>query len=108
MSASYESLFVQVKEITSKYPFGIFLDGFDPDLINLLLRSHLDKLKKASSYETTQKLIYDAVSMHVDDYISDEPDRKSLYELLAKWRLQVLAEVEAEAKTPIPSTSSQV
>jgi len=98
-ASNYQSLLDEITKVASNYSLGTFLNGFNPSLVNLLLNNHLDKLKAASSYEATIKLINDTISsqfgmaMVISDFITSEADRKKLYELCAAWRLQFLAEI---------------
>lgn len=98
-ATTYQSMLDEIIQITSKYSLGAIFTGFNPDLVNLLLRNHLDKIKIASSYEETQKLINAAissqlgVSMDVSHLITAQADREKLYELFATWRVRLLAEI---------------
>ncbi len=98
-TATYQSMLDEIIQIASKYSLGAMLSGFNPDLVNLLLHNHLDKIKVASSYEETQKLINAAISSHlgvsmdISHFITAQTDREKLYELFAAWRLRLLAEV---------------
>lgn len=99
-AAHYQPLLDQITKIASNYSFGTMLNGFNPELINILLRNHLEKLKAASSYTATHKLINDAISsqfgmaMDLTNFITTATDRDQLYKLFAAWRLQLLAEVQ--------------
>ena len=113
MSASpYKPLLDEMVKIASSYTFGALLNGFTPDLINVLMRIHREKVNGASSYQTTETLINDALSsqfgipMGINDFIPSDPDRWKLYELFASWRLLLLAEIETPVVyIPIPTSS---
>ena len=101
VTCSYKPLLDEISKISSAYTFGTMLKGFTPDLINLLMRKHSEKLKNASSYQATETFIDDAISsqfgisMGINDFITSDTDRQKLYELFASWRVLLLAEMEA-------------
>ncbi len=96
----YQSIVDEFTKIASHYSLGSMLDGFSPDLINLLLHNNIDKPKGAYSHEETQKLINASLSFQlgmavdISSFITTEVDRKKLYELFAAWRLRLLAEIQ--------------
>ena len=92
-------MLASITQIVTIYGMEEMLEGFTPDLINILLRNHIDKVKQAQDYNATLALSTAALSAHlgtsidVADCIKNESDRKKLYQLMADWRVLLLAEV---------------
>lgn len=96
-SPPFETLLAQITVIANKYPMGQMLKGFTPDLINLLMQNHLEKIKLASTYESAAQLINDSLAsklgagMDVSQFITADADRVQLYSLFAEWRTKLLS-----------------
>jgi hypothetical protein len=91
MPRSYHTLYSDVLTIASKYPFGHLLKGFTPELINILMTNHKEKLKGADSYEKCEQMLNEALApKKVNDFVPDEADRLKLYDLFAEWILTLL------------------
>jgi hypothetical protein len=99
---TYQSLLDEISTIASAYSLDVMLKGFTPELINILMNNHLDKIKLATDYESSQKLINDAVSAQLgvavdaSVFITKLDDRKRLYELFAFWRTRLLEEASIQ------------
>jgi len=99
--SSYESLLTEIRQIVSTYSLATLLNGFTPDLINILMRGHMEKVKLADTYESTESLINAAIThqvgcgMVLSSFITTEADRHRLYTIFSNWRTQLLAEVDA-------------
>ena len=98
--SSYQFLFEQVVQIANGYSLATMFDGFNPELINILLREHLDDIKKADSYDTAIRMMNEAATQHlrlgvairVENFITKGEDRTHLYELFKTWRELLLQE----------------
>ena len=100
MPLTYEQLFLVIRALAVDYGLDEYLEGYTAELINILLRNHIDKLRRADSYETTMQLIRDALSVYtsvtisVTDIIPSEDGRRQFYHFFRQWREQLLAEVD--------------
>ena len=96
-SASYESLLEQGHAIAKLYALDPMLKGMTPELINILLTNHIEKIKSANDYDATTNLINAGisaqlgVSVNVSDFITVAEDRLKLYSIFAAWRSKLLA-----------------
>lgn len=99
---SYQQLFDSVHAIAKSYSMAELMDGFTPELINILLNNHITKIQQATTYEITLKLLSDAVSSHlgvqmsVENFITKVQDRETLYALFQQWRHKLLQLDEKE------------
>ena len=97
-TASYQNLFDEVVKVAKSYSMADFLNGFTPELVNILLTNHIGKIEKADSYESTIQLISESLSTHigvqmkVENFITKEQDRQTLYDIFKTWRIKLLAE----------------
>jgi len=96
-SPSYESLLEQGRAVAKLYSLDIMLNGMTPDLINILLTNHIEKIRAADDYSATTNLINAGISAHlgiaisVSDFITVAEDRDKLYNIFAAWRSKLLA-----------------
>ena len=95
---SYHALLTEITKIASSYSLATMLNGFTPELINILLHNHLEKIKQAVTYETTLTLLNDAISsqmgisMRISNFITLVDDRERLYQLFALGRVRLLTD----------------
>jgi hypothetical protein len=62
------------------------LKGFTPELINILMTNHKERLKGADSYESCERMLNEALAPKtVNDIVPEKADRLRLYELFAEW-----------------------
>ena len=93
---TYQQLFDSVLGIAKSYSMEQFMDGFTPELVNILLNNHITKIEQATTYEITLKLLSDAVSSHlgvqmsVENFITKVQDREILYDIFQQWRSKLL------------------
>jgi len=110
--SSYQALLAEITTIASSYSLATMLNGFTPELINLLLHNHIEKIKQADTYDTTLILLNDALSsqmgfrMQISDFITHDDDRKRLYELFALWRLRLLVDAGVSITSALDSDKS--
>lgn len=99
---SYQVLFQEIRKVIDCYSLGTLLDGFDPSLVNILLTNHWAKIQLCTDYNTSIAMANHAISahvrmnIHIKSFITDEKDRRKLYDLFQKWRHQLIAEIEAQ------------
>lgn len=99
---SYESLFKEIRQVADSYSLGKLLTGLDASLVNILLTNHWAKIEACKDYETSVAMVNHAISthvrirMHIDSIITDEKDRRKLYNLFQAWRQQLSNENEAQ------------
>jgi hypothetical protein len=73
------------------------LTGLTPELINILLQNHIEKIKAANDYDSTISLLNTDISSHlgmtisVSDFITEADDRTKLYNIFSSWRSKLLA-----------------
>jgi hypothetical protein len=64
-----------------------------------LAQNHIEKIKKANSYQSSETFINDSLksqfgsSVSVGDFITDQADRCKLYSIFAQWREKLLTEL---------------
>ena len=98
-STSYESLLEQGHAIAKLYALDPMLKDMTPELINILLTNHIEKIKAANDYDATINLINAGISGHlgmsvnVSDFITVAEDRVKLYDIFAAWRSKLLASI---------------
>lgn len=99
---SYQLLFDEMLKVINNYSLGTLLIGFDASLVNILLNNHLAKIELCTDYSTSIAMATHAISAHVgmhlqiDAFITEEKDRKQLYDLFQEWRHRLLADIEAQ------------
>jgi len=100
---SYETLLEQGHAIAKLYALDPMLNGLTPELINILLTNHIEKIKAANNYDATTNLINAGLSSHlgmainVSDFITVAEDCVKLYEIFAAWRSKLLASMDVQA-----------
>lgn len=105
---SYQQLLDAVHTMADKYGMDDLLTGYEPDLINLLLQNHIEKVRAANSYEKCIAMLNQALSAHlqrsvdVNYFITKEQDRHELYDLFKAWKDRLEAEM-ASPRLPMPS-----
>lgn len=103
---SYQSLFNQIVAIVDSYSFGTMLNGLDPSLVNILLTNHIAKIELCTDYSTSIAMINHAISahvgmsLHIDTFITEDKDRRKLYDLFQEWRQHLIADVNAQRLLP--------
>ena len=101
-SASYESLLEQGRAVAKTYALDVMLNGLTPDLINILLTNHIEKIRAADDYSSTTNLLNAGISAHlgvaisVSDFITVAEDRDKLYNIFASWRSKLLASLAVQ------------
>lgn len=96
---NYLTLLEEVRTILARYGLDNFLKNFTDDLINQLMQQHIDKIKLAKDYDTSESLINAAIasqlgaSANLADIITDVADHRKLYSLFSQWRGLLLAEL---------------
>jgi hypothetical protein len=94
----YYHLLEKITKIADGYSLKSLIIGYTADLVNILLRNHIEKLQAAKDDVTMLGMIEDGLSAHVgmriqvSSFITKEDDRRALFELLHEWRAAVLAE----------------
>ena len=95
--ATLQSLYDQALVVLKKHGFDLFIPvGMSPELINLLMQNHLDKVRAADSQQKAEKMMDDAMTAHiglpirVESHLREEADRKALYHVFAQWRTMLL------------------
>lgn len=96
---SYQSLFDEILVVVESYSLSTLLNGLDASLVNILLTRHMAKIELCLDYSTSIQMVNHALSAHVginiqvDTFITDEKDRRKLYDLFQEWRQRLLAEI---------------
>ena len=109
---SYELLFGEVKKIVTKYALAAMMDGYDVELVNLLLTNNIDRLIEAKTYEATVEMINEAgtaymattyfpIAFHVDSFVTEEVDRQLLYQIFKCWRSKLIREEDVMSKIAV-------
>lgn len=99
-STSYECLLEQGRAVAKLYSLDVMLNGMTPDLINILLTNHKEKIRAANDYSSTTNLLNAGLSSHlgiaisVSDFITVAEDRDKLYNIFAAWRSKLLASLD--------------
>lgn len=99
---SYQLLFNEILMVVNNYSLGALLNGLDASLVNILLANHWAKIELCTDYETSMTMANHAVSahvglsLHIDTFITEEKDRRKLYDLFQKWRQRMHADTQAQ------------
>jgi hypothetical protein len=92
--SSYVELMADLASLASKYGLGAFVSGFQPEHINFVMGKYSHKIKDADSYDKCIELLNDTLRktglLTVESFITNEEDRKKLYELYKTWRNKLL------------------
>lgn len=96
-SQSIEELFQLMVIILTKHGLDSYLEGYDAELVNLLMSNHLQEVQAADSYEACMKMMNEAIAVllgapiTVDQFMPSDVDRQACYSLFQQWRGQLLA-----------------
>ena len=96
--STYKSLYADAQALAEKYNMLELMDGFNADLVNILLMNHIETVKLAVDYDSTLDLLREAVSAHIgfsvdlDHFISSENDKHALYKIFTTWKNKLLLE----------------
>lgn len=99
---SYQLLFDEILLVANSYSLGTMMNGLDASLVNILLTNHWAKIELCSDYNTSIAMVNHAISahvrmnLHIDTFITEEKDRRKLYDLFQEWRKRLLADIEAQ------------
>ena len=97
---SFDALLEQGHAIAKLYSLDTMLTGLTPELINILLTNHIEKIKAANDYDATTNLLNAGISSHlglsisVSDFITVAEDRSKLYNIFSSWRNKLLASMD--------------
>jgi len=102
--------------LLKKHHLDKFVSPYSVDLVNLLMRKNIDKVKAAVDYSTTINLINEAVATMVKgmklDIVAMMPvqaDKDALYKLFEEWRSTLLWQIAMEegmaAMALVPATA---
>jgi hypothetical protein len=89
-------MFMEIQALAEKYSMLELMDGFNADLVNILLQNHIESIKRAVDYDTTLDLLSTAIASHIgisvdiEHFISCQKDRSKLYEIFTAWKSQLL------------------
>ncbi len=98
----YNRLHGEFIAILSKYQLGRIAAPYTPDLINFMMRKHLDKVQAAEDYSSTLQLINTTIAsqmglkLDVAGMIREQADKDALYKVMAEWRQTLLWEITME------------
>lgn len=99
MTANYSLWFQQGIAILKRYGFDSLADGWNHELVNLLLKKDLNKVKDANTKEKTIAMFNDGLAIqsgvngiHICDFISDTHDIDAIYLIFNQWRTALLSE----------------
>ncbi len=98
----YNRLHGEFIAILSKYQLGRIAAPYTPDLINFMMRKHLDKVQAAEDYSSTLQLINTTIAsqmglkLDVAGMIREQADKDALYKVMVEWRQTLLWEVAME------------
>jgi len=94
------------------YSLDSYVQPYTVELVNLLMRKHLDKVKQATTLEICMKLISDAAAnvfgyaVDITYYIPNKKDIETLYMIFSAWRAAFLKEIEGEKGIEISASLS--
>ena len=98
----YNRLHGEFIAILTKYQLGRIASPYTPDLINFMMRKHLDKVQAAVDYSSTLQLINTTIvaqmglKLDVTAMIREQADKDALYKVMAEWRSTLLWEITME------------
>ena len=107
---SYSIWFNEGIAVLKKYGFDSLADGWDYELVNMLLEKHIDKVQAADSRERTIEMFEAGLSAHtgmrgmkLSDFISNTQDIDAIYSIFLQWRTALLSETKTTVKTEVYS-----
>jgi phage terminase Nu1 subunit (DNA packaging protein) len=107
---TYSIWFNQGIAVLKKYGFDSLADGWDYELVNMLLGKHIDKVRAADSKEKTTEMFEAGLSAHTGmkgmrlcDFINDTQDINVIYTIFLQWRTVLLSETQTTVTVAVHS-----
>ena len=89
--------------LLKKHHLDKFVASYNVDLINLMMRKNIDKVRAAVDYSSTIRLINEAVAtmvrgmkMDITSMMPVQADKEALYKLFEEWRSTLLWQISLE------------
>jgi hypothetical protein len=104
-SMSFQELFNHTRTVMTQYGLDYLMDGYDPELVNILLSNNFEKVRETITYDEVLNLINEGLSTHLSKWISlggmmkvenfiKQDDCKQLYSIYTCWRGKLIDEDE--------------
>ena len=104
-----EALFQSMLVILKRHGLDSYLEGYDGELISLLMQNHIEKVREAETYKACQKMMNEVIAAQmgvgitVDQFMPSKDDQCEFYALFVLWRSQLLGAAQA---SPPPAVNA--